>query len=439
MTRPIKVLLGALSVLLVTSLPGEKGGPIRPLANNYVVVAEAPYPETTALYSPTLIQLENGRIVAGYTYFPRDGRPRIQKIVTSDDAGKTWVERAELPSWSLQGRVFEAGDAIYYISPGRGLPISRSDDKGETWTTPVLLTERELIWQQTPANVWYTRGFVYLAFERLTRQIDAWGPSEKALVLMRAPLNEDLKDPENWTFSTELVFADVLPGVRENNPAINFFPIPFYEQSYPTRTRIAPRRSASPIGWVEPAVVQILDPNHYWFDPTGRTFHLLARASTGTTNFAALTKVVEDEDGSMKMKLETVPSGNQVLFLPVPGGQMRFHLLYDKESQLYWLLGSQATDSMTRPELLPDDRFGLAYNERHRLVLHFSRNLVDWVFAGVVAQTDNPRAARHYASMAIDGDDLIILSRSGDERARSAHDGNLITFHRVRSFRDLIY
>ena len=72
-------------------------------------------------------------------------------------------------------------------------------------------------------------------------------------------------------------------------------------------------------------------------------------------------------------------------------------------------------------------------------MLHFSKNMVDWCFAGVVAQTDSPKQARHYACMDIDGDDLVILSRSGDARAKSAHDGNLITFHRVRDFRELIY
>jgi hypothetical protein len=34
---------------------------------------------------------------------------------------------------------------------------------------------------------------------------------------------------------------------------------------------------------------------------------------------------------------------------------------------------------------------------------------------------------------------LVILARSGDERAQSAHNGNLITFHRVRNFRALVY
>ena len=45
-----------------------------------------------------------------------------------------------------------------------------------------------------------------------------------------------------------------------------------------------------------------------------------------------------------------------------------------------------------------------------------------------------------------DGEDLVILSRTGDANVRQpkaphrdAHDTNLITFHRVRNFRALVY
>ena len=41
--------------------------------------------------------------------------------------------------------------------------------------------------------------------------------------------------------------------------------------------------------------------------------------------------------------------------------------------------------------------------------------------------------------MVIDGNDLHVLSRSGDHRAKNAHDGNLITFHTVHDFRRLVY
>ncbi|MDP7364606.1 MAG: exo-alpha-sialidase, partial [Candidatus Latescibacteria bacterium] len=69
----------------------------------------------------------------------------------------------------------------------------------------------------------------------------------------------------------------------------------------------------------------------------------------------------------------------------------------------------------------------------------FSTNCVDWCFAGIVARGDTPRQARHYASMVVDGDDLCVLSRSGDEHAHTAHDGNLITLHTIREFRSLKY
>ena len=118
---------------------------------------------------------------------------------------------------------------------------------------------------------------------------------------------------------------------------------------------------------------------------------------------------------------------------------MKFHVLYDDISQLYWLLSTQATDSMTQVCRLPENRYNLPNNERRRLQLHFSKNMIDWCFAGLVAVGEVEHASRHYASMAVDGEDIIVLSRSGDHRAKSAHDGNLITFHRIIDFRSLVY
>jgi hypothetical protein len=118
---------------------------------------------------------------------------------------------------------------------------------------------------------------------------------------------------------------------------------------------------------------------------------------------------------------------------------MRFHVLYDEQMGLYWLLSTLASDSMTRPEYLPETRYGLPNNERHVLALHFSKNMIDWRMAGVVAQGNSPKEARHYASMIFDGDDLRIMSRSGDERAVNAHDGDMVTQHIVRDFRSLVY
>jgi len=416
------------------------GSPVRPLAPDYVVVGESPDPQGNPMYSPTILRLASGRLVAGYTQASRDFEdygPGEQVFLTSDDGGLSWQERAR--GSHLQGRIFRAGTSLYYLATGAGMAARRSDDDGETWSSPVFLTSTSETWQQTPANVWHTRGNVYLAYERRSEVINAWGASVKALILLRANENDDLTNPAAWTFSTELVVADIIPGLRTNELELDYFGVPFFPQDFPNRYPLGNGRSMSPIGWAEPMVVQIMDPNHYWYDPTGRTFHILARGSTGSTGYAGLTKVVENPDGSMHMSLEHAPSGVAMLYLPMPGGHLRFHIVYDETTQLYWLVSSQPTDSMRRIDMLPPERFGLPDNERHRLALHFSKNLVDWCFAGIVDMTSAPREARHYASMDIDGDDLIVLSRSGDARARNAHDGNLITFHRVRNFRDLVY
>ena len=441
--RAVVFISAALIALLARPLAAA---PIRPLANDFVAVARSPAPREVPLYSPTLLRLDSGRLVAGYTFASNNAEKfgaEVEVLLTSDDHGVTWTKRATIAG-ALQGRVLAAGRSLYYIATGAGMPVSRSDDAGATWSKPVLLTSRDLVWQQTPANVWHANGCVYLAFERRNKVIDAWGPSEKALVLLRAHEDADLTQPGAWTFSSELVFADVVPGVRDNTVnerGLDFLGIPFFKLDYPHRAEVArsPRRTMPPIGWVEPAVVQITDPDHVWFDPSGHTFHILARAHTGGTGFACLTKVTEAADGTMTMSLERAPSGKPMLYLPLPGGQMRFHIVYDARTKLYWLLSSQATDSMTRPDRLPHDRFDLPYNERHRMVLHFSKNLVDWCFAGLVAVGGSPRESRHYSSMDIDGDDLVILARSGDADAKSAHDGNLITFHRVKNFRELVY
>jgi len=338
----------------------------------------------------------------------------------------------------LHARPFVAGKSLYVLGHAGDLRLIRSDDHGETWGAPAQLTEGQS-WHQSACNVWYANGCVYLVMERrVTNRIKGWPVGELAPVLLRAKVDSDLTKRASWTFASELSFHDTIPQI-ETDPDIDFFGVPFFSSAYPKGAMPAPRRDSAPIGWLETNVIQFTDPDHVWFDPKGKTFHLWARAHTGGTGYAAVAKVVENDDGTMTTMLEQVPSGKRALFLPCPGGQMRFHVLYDAPTRLFWLLSSQATDSMIRAERLPSSRYGLPNNERHRLQLHFSKNMVDWCFAGLVAVGPTPLESRHYAAMAVDGDDLHVLSRSGDSHAKSAHDGNMITFHTVRNFRALVY
>lgn len=424
----------------------ERAAAGRPLADEFVTVYRSPSPQDIFCYSPGLALAQSHRLVAtfdlggaGVQRLPGPkaaqgdfGLPSQGKIYTSDDGGQRWVHRGDFPF--LHARPFAAGQSLYVLGHAGDLTITRSDDLGQTWSPAVALTRGEH-WHQAPCNVHYANGCVYLVMEKRVRsEVKGWPVSELAPVLMRARIGTDLTRRESWTFASELSFADAVA-----TEDLEHFGIPFFRTLPKAQVPVAPGRTMSPIGWLEANVVQFLDPDHVWFDPKGRTFHLWMRAHTGTTGLAAVAKVVEEDDGRMTTQLERAPSGETMVFVPCPGGQMKFHLLFDPSSACYWLLSSQATDSLTRPDRLSPDRYGLPNNERHRLQLHFSRNGLDWCFAGIVAMGSSPRQARHYASMAIDGEDLVVLSRSGDEDAASAHNGNLITFHRIRSFRRLIY
>src|SRR5690606_19797403 len=98
------------------------------------------------------------------------------------------------------------------------------------------------------------------------------------------------------------------------------------------------KRVMAPIGWLEANLVQFHNPDHVWHDPSGRTFYIWMRAHTGSTNLACIAKATEDSSGCVSVGLATAPSGEPMVYVPCPGGHMRFHILYDEVSQLYWLL-----------------------------------------------------------------------------------------------------
>ena len=421
------------------------------LANDFVVLYESPDAKNIYCYTPGLAQFDNGRIVAtmdlggpgvkdlpttrwqrgesGYSVRSSAIHCAFGKVFTSDDSGQTWTHRVDFPF--MHARPFVAGKSLYVLGQAGDLMIIRSDDGGETWSNPVKLTEGQK-WHQSACNVHYANGNVYLVMERRVYfDVKGWPVGEFAPVLMRAPTLADLTLRDSWTFASELVFRDF---VEESN----LMGIPFWSNGNVDPTGKT-NRGMNPMGWLETNVVQFVDPNHLWCDPTGHIFHLWMRAHTGGIGYACIAKVVENNDGTMTTTFENVPSGRRVVYVPCPGGQMRFHITYDEKTKLYWLLSTLAWDSMTRPEKLPDTRYNLPNNERQVLALHFSKNMIDWRMAGVVAQGNSPKESRHYASMLIHGEDLLVLSRSGDHRAKNAHDGNLITFHTVKGFRNLVY
>ena len=431
-TGPLVLMM---AIAVHSLLPGEDSHKVRPLASE-TVLYRSPDPAKIYALPAGLAVLPGGRLVAAYQISGKSPGYESNRcyIHTSDDGGKTWVHRANTDIH--MSTMFVAGESLYLMGQRGGMRISRSDDRGETWTSRSELTTGER-WTGYPQNVLISGQNVYLVMDRrLYNASSAWPVAEYSPHLLRGDVSKDLLDPASWTRSSpDKAFIEYV-----NDQAMEtLFGVPFYPSYYPER--YAPPnvrgRSASPVGWLEGNVVQIRDPSHYLYDPSGKTFHMLLRSNTGLTNIGSLLKVTENENGTMTTSVEKALSGKDLLFIPIPGGQQTFAIHYDEATQLYWMLSTQTTDSMTRGENLT--RFGMAFDERVRLQLHFSRNLFDWCFAGLAAMGGSEKEARHCVSMAVDGDDIIFLSRSGDDQALSAHNCNLITFHRIKNFRSLVY
>lgn len=376
------------------------------------VITTSPNPDSIYLYTPAIAEGFGGRFVVAVDYggpgtYALDG-PKSDfgdykagnqiRVLLSDDKGRTWRETpARIPM--MHEILFKAGGSLYMIGHSGRLLITRSDDNGETWSEPAVLCP-EPRWHQSCTAVDVYDGKVTLVYEKWVAEKHKWpgvGP-----VLMQAREDADLTDPSNWKFS-ELYNPD--------------------EDMEAARPSGIPVNAPGAPGMLETNVIRVHNPANPFYDSTGKSVALLARASTGFPDIGVMLKGYEREDGSLAIGRFRKNEG-EVYFVHIPGGDLKFHILYDPESRLYWLLHSQIDGRM---------------NYRRRLALSYSPDLLRWTFAGLVAVGPTDHSARHYATMIQDGDDLFIVSRSGDERARTAHDGNIVTFHRIKDFRKLIY
>jgi hypothetical protein len=390
-------------------------------------------------FTPGILRLPNGNLLATMDfggkelgpYFP--GSPVTQRpcdampisetffgrAYLSRDGGRTWQLKAEFPL--CHQRAFMAGGRLYILGHRGDIGILVSDDMGESWSEVSLLTQGTF-WSQSACSIWQDNGKVYLVMERITYTAEARWAYAMAPVLMAARASDDLTLPESWRYSNEITFPDVVDMER-----MDYLGFPWEDQP----PHLWP-------GWLETNVVRFTDPAHRLYDESGRTLHLFMRANNELSNLACLLQARDNEDGTLTVGPVYTPKGKKMVYVPLPGGQMKFFILWDEQSGMYWLLSSQSTNLMLKDDKLPKGQF-VFHAERYRLALYFSKSCFDWCFAGMVAMGDTPLCSRGYAAMDVDGDDLVVVSRSGDDTAKNPHDTNIITFHRVRRFRDLVY
>ncbi|MDD3153892.1 MAG: sialidase family protein [Victivallaceae bacterium] len=378
------------------------------------ILFESPNPAEIFCYSPALCHGFDNRIVAAVDLGgpgtsqldgPRSARGDARagnqiRIFLSDDHGSSWrATSARIPM--LHENLFRAGKWLYLVGQCGPLAVSRSDDNGEHWS-PVSILEDQHSWCDGVGRVNFHGDRVYVPYGRAFEA----GPWSMPMVLS-ACVNDDLTRKESWTISEPFDPRPIMESSRAGGIPCVEFP-----------------------GIIEGNLTRIYDEQHEFYDPSGQTMLLFYRTSwerlpEGMGNLGAVLRCVEDPvDGKLRTKRLKTRDGRELFYLPWPGGAIKFNLDYDPTGKCYWMVASQ-----------PDG----VHSPRRRLGLYFSRNAFDWNSAGIVAEGPSDNGARNYAALLIDGEDLLILSRSGDERAKSDHDNNLVTLHTIKNFRSLAY
>ena len=138
---------------------------------------------------------------------------------------------------------------------------------------------------------------------------------------------------------------------------------------------------------------------------------------------AMVTRLVDDET------LEIVGPTRFPRGVPVN----KFHIIKDEETGKYLMAGAPETELKLS---------GLSHH-RNVLALYESDNALDWRFVQVLIADDQGydweqsvrRAAFSQPTIRIDGDDLLVVSRTAYGEADSNHNTNRLTFHRFPQFR----
>ena len=164
--------------------------------------------------------------------------------------------------------------------PGGDIGILRSDDQGETWSETVYLTSGQS-WHAAPTSVLYANDRIYLVIEKVHEkpEVGPWLVGWMAPVVLSAPVSADLLDPEVWTFSNDDLVIQHL-CLRPDGFPVMFFPPPHVGEA-PEEVLEEFLSTGFAEAWLEGNIVQVRDPDHMWYDPSGKTFHILLRCSAG--------------------------------------------------------------------------------------------------------------------------------------------------------------
>jgi len=342
------------------------------------------------------------------------------------------------PNWHLgdqNGHCLKLGDGLCFVSRGKlyllcnqlgrqNIVITESEDEGATWSEPTVLFDGRYWNTFTPHAI--RSNTLYWAFGAGNEEGNFNRVGSRIAVVAGDLGARSLMDPWAWRISPTLTYPGTPAGL-----SIGLVHQLDRSRTYPGAPQppgaLTFRDQAPDIGdhWLEPNVVNV--------NGRIRVYVRLRIDGQATPHLCAICDVDDDGNGNGK-KLDL----RFTQFHPLPGN-VYFHIIRDEPDGYFWTpvnLPTRAQDIEWGHEMAAHGLGGGPGNERRFLMLMYSLDALNWFPAGCIAKWPSPGQGFNYNALLIDGDDLLVSSRTAKE-SRNQHDNDRVTIHRVRNFRSL--
>jgi hypothetical protein len=376
------------------------------------IVAESSTPSTEYIGDPCILKTSGGRYFISHSFFGSGANNKTTVIRYTDNIGTNSWTTSTTFSNLVWGTLFEYDGDVYILGvsdyPFNGtIELARTTDNGATWsslTTVLSIPPAYDGWVTTSANPIFKNGYLCKPFEVRNNVVGTFAGDHEA-TLVFADLT-DLMNPANWSYSNFVSFD----GTAFANSLI-------YTDT--TETKLPDGTGTQTKGFLEGNIVE---------KSNGDLINLLRLEQTQNSNHAVYLDITWQP---LDPPTSTLNSTHN--FVEMPGGNVKFQVLWDATSSKHWTVASlnrarYFADNRIEQYLLSSSDDCVTW-EVHSKVLGFDID-IDW-------ETDIPALGVQYAHFIIDGNNLYIADRTANASADDWHNANLLTLTKVSNFRSI--